>query len=687
MPLWLQAIVETVLMTIASLAVVLVLLLCGWASMGFPGGVEPVLGGAGQLWLAAHGVGLRLDVAGPGGGPDVTGLATFTPLGLTLLLLLFARRSGSRLAQASYEGQFWQPVLSSALTYAVLGAGISLASGSQALSTSVLASAIVPVWVVLAGAVWGGHRVSGSWLRLLGIRRERLIERYNQYTRWAGAYIVSVLRAAWVGLLGVVAAGALLTGVAIVYNWNDAIALQQGLHAGLLGDAVLALFQFAILPNLVVFGMAWGLGAGFSLGEGTLISPAVTDAAGLPALPILGAVPAGTGPWSFAVLALPVLAGALAGWWFVRAGENHLDEWLALKIRQRWLSALLSGTALALAVGLLVGVGTALLAVLSRGSLGVGRFTDIGPDPLLTGLWALVTVGFGVVIGQVLSPVLEREGSSARRRAAAGGASATAEEAVPEPTRRERRSARRRERRVLKASSRRAAAAGKKGAAPRRPGEAPETDDGLPKTSTRGPESVAGRPESVPAAGEDAGSGGAGELTALQRLRGVRAGAAVSLERGAAEPVAPWTGGDLPEEEREEALDETAAERRALGGTAAAPEPTEAVKGPRFEAPEHDAAEKGTGGDAGEAGLEGAAAGPQGIAPRNGAESAAGIEDAEEPHPASEPSDPALGRAVAGEEPQDEGETAGDAERPAETTRPELKRVVVARPRRRRPRS
>jgi hypothetical protein len=684
MPLWLQAIVETVLMTIASLAVVLVLLLCGWASMGFPGGVEPVLGGAGQLWLAAHGVGLRLDVAAPGGGPEVTGLATFTPLGLTLLLLLFARRSGSRLAQASYEGQFWQPVLSSALTYAVLGAGISLASGSQALSTSVVASAIVPVWVVLAGAVWGGHRVSGSWLRLLGIRRERLIERYNQYTRWAGAYIVSVLRAAWVGLLGVVAAGALLTGVAIVYNWNDAIALQQSLHAGLLGDAVLALFQFAILPNLVVFGMAWGLGAGFSLGEGTLISPAVTDAAGLPALPILGAVPAGTGPWSFAVLALPVLAGALAGWWFVRAGENHLDEWLALKIRQRWLSAALSGTALALAVGLLVGAGTALLAVLSRGSLGVGRFTDVGPDPLLTGLWALVTVGVGVVIGQVLSPVLEREGSSAARRRAAGGeAAATAEDALPEPTRRERRSARRRERRVLKASSRRAAAAGKGSAAPQQPGEAPEGDEARAEDEAR-PE-TAGRPGTGSAAGADAGSAGAGELTALQRLRGVRAGAAVPLERDAAEPAepaAPWTG--LPAEGREEAPQ----------GTAAGPEPAEAVKERRPAAPARRAEERDSGASAGDAGLEGAAAGPQGEAPPAGAE---GAEGSEEARPV--PSAPATGREAAGEETRGEEETAGeetrgeqeadgDAERPAEETpRPEPRRVVVARPRRRRPRS
>ena len=31
-------------------------------------------------------------------------------------------------------------------------------------------------------------------------------------------------------------------------------------------------------------------------------------------------------------LVVPVLAGVLAGWWFLREGENHFDEWLSIKV-------------------------------------------------------------------------------------------------------------------------------------------------------------------------------------------------------------------------------------------------------------------------------------------------------------------------------------------------------------------
>lgn len=737
MPLWLQAIVETVLMTVASLAVVLVLLLCGWASIGFPGGVEPVLGGAGQLWLAAHGVGLHLDVAGSAGLPGVSGVATLTPLGLTLLLLFFARRAGSRLAQASYEGQFWQPVLSSAVTYGVLSAVISLATGSRELSTNVFAAAVVPVWVVLVGAVWGGHRVSGSWLRLIGIRREALVERYNQYTRWAGAYIACVLRAGWVGLLGVVAGGALLTGAAILYQWNDVVALQQALHAGLLGDAVLTLVQLALLPNLVVFGMAWSLGAGFSLGEGTAISPAVTDAAGLPGLPLLGALPAGTGPWSFAVLALPVLAGALAGWWFVRAGENHLDEWLSLKIRFRWLSALLSGLALALAVGLLVGVGTGVLAALARGSLGVGRFDDVGPDPLLTGLWTLATVGLGALIGQVLSPLLEREagarapgpsagadgvpagrtagepverssgGTAERTAGASAAASAGApsgspaedpsvdsdEGPLPGQTPAERRRAARRERRALKAAARRERGADSV------PAESPKTPAASaaaspPSATPEAPAAGSRNGEDPSGARPSAGEGPSGpaaasgeRLTALERLRGAR------------EPRPGFS--DLPPVPEPDGAEP--ADREEPG-----PAPLEPWAGPRIVPSRDDdgarnAAGGVEGGDAGQPTRGELAGGWGGEEPGEKAPAVPVPADAQPADPRADApgTDEALAGAAAGVPGDDDGtepphpepphsapDRREDPEAPeapsAADPRPEPKRIVVARPRRRR---
>ncbi|NUP58977.1 MAG: hypothetical protein HOQ06_05815, partial [Pseudarthrobacter sp.] len=66
-----------------------------------------------------------------------------------------------------------------------------------------------------------------------------------------------------------------------------------------------------------------------------------------------------------------------------------------------------------LVLGVLVGVAAGLLTVclawVARGSAGIGRLTDIGPDPLWTALWVAAEVGTGVVIGYVAGPWLERE--------------------------------------------------------------------------------------------------------------------------------------------------------------------------------------------------------------------------------------------------------------------------------------
>ncbi|WP_178946004.1 DUF6350 family protein [Kocuria sp. TGY1127_2] len=409
MPLWLQAMIEILLTSLGSWFVILVLVLIGWASLGFPGSPVAVLAGTGQLWLAGHGVGLHIDIPMSESTEAVEGLATFTPLGLTVVLLLFARRAGKRLARASYEGQFWQALVGGAVMYIVIGAALSLVTSTSALSSNPVVSAIVPLGVLMVGMFWGGHQVAGSWLRLVGIDPEKLSERYSQYSRWTGAYVVSLIRAAWVGIVGILATGALLTGLSIFFHWNRMISLYQGLHAGFLGDISVTLVQFALLPNLMIFGMAWGNGAGFAVGQGTVISPAATHAGALPSLPILGAVPAEPTTWAYVVLALPILAGAMAGWYFIRDGENHLDEWLTLKLAWRWLAAVLSGLILAISLGALVGLAACLFAALAHGSLGVGRFTDFGPHPWTTGLWTAVTIAIGAIIGQLIGPWIEHD--------------------------------------------------------------------------------------------------------------------------------------------------------------------------------------------------------------------------------------------------------------------------------------
>src|SRR5215217_3450286 len=202
---------------------------------------------------------------------------------------------------------------------------------------------------------------------------------------------------------------AVLLAVAIGLNWAGIAAIYERIDGGLAGATMVTLFQLGLLPNLAIWTVAWSTGAGFALGTGSSLTPLASTVGPLPALPILGALPAGTLEYGYAALAIPVLAGLLAGWWFFRDGENHFDEWLVLRSSRRWLTSMASTLALAGLIGIAAGLGGVVVALISRASLGLGRFTDLGPNPLAVGLWLALEVAVGAVLGHAVGPLLERE--------------------------------------------------------------------------------------------------------------------------------------------------------------------------------------------------------------------------------------------------------------------------------------
>lgn len=408
MPLWLQGVVELIVTAFFSALAVFAAMSAVWATKGF-GDMEfsSVAAMSAHLWLLIHGV--PLDLAAAFGAS--AGTMTLVPLGLSILPLLLCYRSGRRLARASYEGEFLIPVLSGSVTYALISSAVYGWASPHPQPLQALNAALVPLGIVVAGLMWGGYREARSLSRMVGVDTAEQISQMSQYSRWAGSYAWAVVRAAVVAFVALIGLGAVLLGIGILAGWSQIVATYQELHAGAVGDTAVTLLQLGFLPNLVIYAIAWSTGAGFSFGAGTSVGLTSSDAGTLPMLPILGAVPESMGTFGLVGLLVPLGAGAIAGWWFLREGEDHLDEWVALKVSFRPLSALISAVVLGVMTGIMTSFGALWLGWISYGSLGIGRFTEVGAEPLTFAAHTALTVGAGVTFGMLLSRALVPDSS------------------------------------------------------------------------------------------------------------------------------------------------------------------------------------------------------------------------------------------------------------------------------------
>ncbi|MEI5137272.1 DUF6350 family protein [Streptomyces libani] len=129
----------------------------------------------------------------------------------------------------------------------------------------------------------------------------------------------------------------------------------------------MCLLCLALLPNAAVWGAAYGLGPGFTVGAGSTVAPLGTSAHPvLPQLPLLSGLPdAGPGnPLTWAVAVVPVAAGVLLARQVARsatAPDSPGAPW------SWWPTACVA----ALGAGA-CGVVMAVLAGLAGGALGTG---------------------------------------------------------------------------------------------------------------------------------------------------------------------------------------------------------------------------------------------------------------------------------------------------------------------------
>ncbi|MDQ1512744.1 MAG: hypothetical protein QOC59_586, partial [Microbacteriaceae bacterium] len=191
---------------------------------------------------------------------------------------------------------------------------------------------------------------------------------------------VAGLRAGAGATAVVLAASALAVAVSLGLHLTGVVGLYESVGAGVAGGLALTALQIVLLPTVVVWAAAWLTGAGFAVGTGSAVGPLGTAVGPLPSVPLLGALPHDPGPYGFAGVLVPVLAGFAC----------------ALVARRRaGGSVLLTGLVAGLTAAALLG----LLAAASAGAAGPGRLGAVGPDPLRVATLVAVEVGLPALLG------------------------------------------------------------------------------------------------------------------------------------------------------------------------------------------------------------------------------------------------------------------------------------------------
>lgn len=368
---------------------------------------------AGFMWFAAHGVpinfepGMILNIAHDGFVYDLV------PIGGALALLFMALGFGRRVAGQS---QLWPAWLGLIVGYVLLSLGLNqliqtpgiymddwrvlmqpaLAYALPAILSSLITTPIPTERgeraVEAPERIWFAH-----W-------RQRSLRRLH----WGIAAVLPAAgRIALSALLAVALVSAASMALMLGFGWVNVIALYESMQLTPLGGIAVTAGQLMLLPNFILYGMAWISGVGFSIGDGSWVSPLVTELGPLPNLPFFAALP--VQPWAGSLFF--VLVPILAGFILTVMSTRFLDE-----VRWEYGTRFSAAMALASVTAVLVAITAWLATEFASGSVAPGRLSVVGPTPWLFALAIGVEVGIGVLIGAVVVAAPTDGSSYSQRR-------------------------------------------------------------------------------------------------------------------------------------------------------------------------------------------------------------------------------------------------------------------------------
>ncbi len=453
-----------------------------WISSPYPdSGPGGALHVAASLWVLAHGAELvRADTFS--GAPAPVGVTPLLLLLLPVWLLHRAARDatdpgdgvgvavgagakagvGVRLGGGGILPDAGPPPLSArnawagvVLGYLAVATPVVLYAAGGALRPSGwwTATCLPLVTMSAAGAgVWTAFgRPGGPVGRVLRVLPRNLRELMVEPDARLGA----ATRAAGAGAAVLVGGGALLLAVSLVWHGPAARETFLQLTEGWSGRVAVLLLCLTLVPNAAVWASVYALGPGFVLGAGHVVAPfSSTPAPPLPPFPLLAAVPdPGPGtPLHWAAGVVPLVAGAVVGWFTARAatagaGAAGVDTGRVAGVDTGRVATAGAGAkavrggdeaagawswrrtvAAAVLAAVLCAVLVAVLAALAGGPLGDGALARFGPVWWQAGGATLAWVG---VVALPVA-VLVRAWPSRSRGWSGPGAEAAAAEPVAE---------------------------------------------------------------------------------------------------------------------------------------------------------------------------------------------------------------------------------------------------------------
>jgi len=235
--------------------------LVAWATAGSSTGntTDPIRAAA-WLWLGSHLVHFTLALP----PAHIAGALTILPIAAALLPIAIIRSGIARSAEVT--GNLRASRIFFTFWYAAFSLALALLSQSDPIKPDLITAALYPALIAIVAGI------------ALPVKRFQEL----RFTYWSWATLV--------GAAGVVAAFSLFAHHVLVKN------LTVVDQPGIVGGALFLALQIAYLPNLAILALGYFTGAGLTIGAHTALSPIHMVLHGIPALPLLGALPTGKHP-------------------------------------------------------------------------------------------------------------------------------------------------------------------------------------------------------------------------------------------------------------------------------------------------------------------------------------------------------------------------------------------------------